>query len=213
MARYLLHRLGEQIAQQPLRIGKHSPPSLLQCHTQAPITLLAFELALCFLQCCAANQPIAVEEAMDGRCCVRGVLFAEVDTEKPALLPARSSHRQVQPPDETIREHRKRYALVKGVAQQLLLVLAEVRAGALHLDQHEIARVSPEAVVHPPAENRVLTGNLVRIKRVPAECTNDGIHRHLARSLLTALREIDRSQPREQRFDVRQLRHSAESTA
>ena len=163
MARYLLYSVGKFLAQEAIRIVKHLLPSILQCRAYATIPFLTLELPLGFLLRFAADYAVAVEEAVKRRGRVGGALFGEIHAEKPTLFPASPSRRQIEPPDEAVREHRQRYAFVEGVPQQLFLMLGEVRARAFHLDENEIARRSTKTIVHSSTTDRVLASNLVTI--------------------------------------------------
>ena len=187
MARQLLHLRGEQIAQP--RIAKHVPPSLRQHRAHVAITLLTLELPFRFYKRSATHRSIPIQESVEVGSRASGMLLPEVDAGESALLPGSPPyHWQVEPPVEAVREHRQRYADAKGVAQQLLLMSVEIRACALHLDQDEIAPLSPEAVVHATAAAiRILGIDFIQIRSVPAERPEDGIHRRLTCRCLAAL--------------------------
>ena len=89
------------------------------------------------IQRCATDQAFTAGETMQGRSRLSGILLAKIDTVESPLLPTPRSRWEVEPPDEAVGERCQRHTLAKGVAQQLLLVLGECRAGALHLDQDE----------------------------------------------------------------------------
>ena len=63
------------------------------------LALAASEFPFRFLQSCATNQSITVEEPTKSLRHVRGVVLPEVDVKEPALLPGHFSGWQVEPPD------------------------------------------------------------------------------------------------------------------
>ena len=157
------------------------------------------------------DQAFTAGEAMQGRSRLSGVLLAKIYATEAPLLPTCRSRWEVEPPDEAVGERCQRHTLAKRVAQQLLLVIGECRAGALHLDQDERSPRPPKTVVDLAVSNRVLASDLTGTEGVPAQGADDGIDHHFSGSLFTGLREIGRGQPRDQCFQVGQIRHCEQS--
>ena len=88
----------------------------------------------------------------------------------------------------------------------------QIGTGAFRFDQNEVATTSPKTVVHASSADRILGFNLVGIAQTPSQGIEERIHCPQASGHLALSEPLVSRQVCDQRFEVCQVRHVAEST-
>src|SRR2546422_11708110 len=89
----------------------------------------------------------------------RDLLLLNIYHQELPLLPTALAEREIEPPNEAVRERREFDSVAECVLKELCLVLLKRFAGPLHLDEDGVLLLHAEAVIYPRPGPDIEFGN------------------------------------------------------